>query len=139
MTYRLADLVEAMRLEEGASVSRALGISGTKLTQYAVNGLDLDTAERLCERVGFLVYEVFPQVMSDAIAELERECESPDCSTRFILKWRGAHRRYCSDNCRDRTNSRKRYQTIPEVRDRKRAAVAKYEAEVRALRERRAS
>lgn len=131
--YSLTPLVEAMNLEPGASVARELRISGATLQTFTTFGMDERAAERLAVRAGFVPYLVWPEW----IREAEVECEAPDCPVTFVKKWRGAHRRFCSDTCRDRTGSRKRYAERPELRERKRAKVRVYEAEVREARARR--
>lgn len=136
--YAITPLVEAMRLEPGASVSRALGISGSKLTDYAVLGMDERTAERLAVRAGFPAVSVWPEMLDQAIADIERECEAPDCSETFVPKFRGAHRRFCCDNCRERTRMRRTYQEDAEARERKKAAQRRYDGEVREAARRRA-
>lgn len=137
--YALTPLVEALTLAPGASVARVLNVSGQRLASFAEYGIEERTAERLAVRAGFHPSVIWTEWFDDAIAELERECEAPDCPVRFVLKWRGAHRRFCSDTCRDRTGSRRRYAERPELRERKRAKVRQYEAEVREARMRRAS
>lgn len=129
--YSLVDLVEAMRLEVGASVTRALNISGQQLERYALHGMERNTAERLAERAGFIPYEVWPDLLLDLIAEQERECAADDCTERFIPGWRGGQNRvYCSPRCGARMHMR-RYRQTEEGKRKNREYVAAYKAWVR--------
>lgn len=122
------DFASLERLIPGG-VSRTLNIGGSAMKTYRRDGMALNTAEKLAERAGFLVYEVWPEALDELIAEVEVECAAPDCPAVFVRKNRGAHRRYCSDNCRDRTNARIRYQRNEAEREARKAKSRQYYAE----------
>lgn len=138
--YSITPLVEAMHLAPGACMARALNVSGTRLASFVEFGIDEKTADRLAARSGFVAWQVWPEMLDEAIDDLTVECEADGCPTTFVppaLKWGQKRRRYCSRNCQLRHNKRLRYQSRPEVAERQREAVRRYKAEVRAARARR--
>lgn len=110
-------------------MGRVIGVDRTRISRAARSGgIALDTAERWADAAGLHPASVWPEYLS-LVAEKPgpmRECAAEGCTNRFGLKHRGSHRRYCCDNCRDRTNARARYQSDPLTRVRKRAAARDY-------------
>lgn len=104
--YPIAPLVAALGLDAGASVSRALNISGSRLTTYAVCGIDERAAERLAVRAGLVPYEVWPEMLDQAIAELELVCAAQGCDETFIQLHGGPRRRFCTRRCKSREHMR---------------------------------
>ena len=136
--YSLTPLVEAMRLNEGQSPARALGMSGTRFTTYAVNGVTEPVAERLALRAGFVPYEVWPEMLTHAIEDVSRTCAADDCEVTFVPGPRGGkNRRYCSPTCGARMHMR-RYRQTETGKQKNREYVARYKAEAREAARRRA-
>lgn len=115
-----------------------LGTNRTQIARWRRDGILPDRAEACAERLGFLPYEIYPSLLSEAIAAMTVACAAPDCPVTFVHKHRGAHRRYCCDTCRDRTNARRRYQSMPDVAAAKRQKVREYDRMVREAKARRA-
>lgn len=127
--YGLGRVVE--RLEPGTSVPRALGVSSKVLIDYAVLGLTERQAERLAVRLGVDPYQCWPEMLDEAIAEVERECAAVDCAVRFVPPAKAPHKRFCSSTCRRREQRREQYRRDPEFRERVRAQMRRYYAETR--------
>lgn len=133
--YPIAPLVTALAIPAGASVTRALNISGTRLATYATYGIDERAAERLAVRVGLTPYEVWPEMLDQAIADLERICASGGCGERFVQLHGGPRKRFCSRTCKARENWRRRAAQGPHVaRETKR----RYRAEIAEMARKRA-
>jgi len=89
-------------------------------------------AGRCAAALGLLDHEVWPELLEDAIAEVQRACAT--CGAVFILT--RSDRRFCSAGCRSRAPetmakqrersrvyARERYASDPEYRESKRRAV----------------
>lgn len=134
--YPLDPLIALMGVGR-TEANRVLRISGKTEQEYRTLGVSALVADRLAVRAGFDAYVVWPELLADVIASVERECAAPDCTERFIPGWKAGKKRYCSDTCKKRMFARRRYWTNPESkRARQRAydrmvAAAKREREAR--------
>lgn len=137
--YPIEPLLEAM----GVSWSQAaqqLGIGGPEYRRYRDEGMTRDTAERKALKAGFHPYEVWPDMADHDAEAVTVECAADDCPVRFIPPPTGPgqkRRLYHDRNCQTRWNAKVRYQTVPEVRERRKEAARRYKAEARAIVERR--
>lgn len=129
--FSITPLVEALNLEPGASVSRALGVSGTRLASFAEFGVDERTAERLAVRAGFVPYLIWPELMDQAIADLEKVCAADDCDERFVPPLRQPYKRFCTARCKTRQQRRDQYRNDPVFREKAKASMRRYYAETR--------
>jgi hypothetical protein len=75
--------------------------------------------------------ELFPELLDAAMAEVERECEAPDCTERFVPPARVPHKRFCSKTCKSRTQRRRKYREDPEFRARVIEGARRYYQETR--------
>ena len=129
--YSITPLVEALRLEPGQSVARALNVGGTALTTMTICGLEERTAERLAVRAGLSPYDLWPEMLDQAIAEVERECAADDCTVTFLPPAKVPGKRYCSATCRRRVQRRAQYRQDPEFRERVKEQMRRYYRETR--------
>lgn len=128
-------LGERLACVSDGDVARVLGTSRRYLFRWRELGLVRDTAERIAEAAGFLPYEVWPELLQDTIADVERVCAADDCDNRFIPSYpRGMKKRYCCRNCNLRVSTRERYRANPEP---KRAYQREYDRMVREAKRRR--
>jgi predicted sulfurtransferase len=95
-------------------------------------GLSEAKADRWAVRLGRLAYEVWPEMVDEAIAELEQECAAPDCTERFVAPPKAWNKRYCSSRCCSRESMRAFRRTR-----KGREANRRYRREVMELRRRR--
>ena len=137
--YPMEPLLEAT----GWTLSQAaqqLGIGGPEYRRYADEGMSREVAERKALKAGFHPYEVWPNMADDDADDVTVKCAAEDCPVMFIPPATGPgqkRRLYHDRNCQTRWNAKLRYQTVPEVRERRKAAAQRYKAEVRAIAERR--
>lgn len=81
------------------------------------------TAERLA-----LWLDVYPEtIWPDWFDDITRTCA--ECPATFVVDDKQPLRRYCSRTCQQRAWHREKYRTDPEHRERKKAAVARYDAD----------
>lgn len=130
--YPVEPLARLMRMTPRSAMSTfRLGRTGT---DYIDRGVTAQVADRLAHLAGFIPYEVWPEMLDDAIADLERECEAPDCTVRSMPGPRGGRlRRFCSPTCGSRVRMR-RYRATERGKQANRDYVRRYKAEVRARR-----
>lgn len=100
-------------------MSRALGISGSTLTTYTVNGIDERTADRLAARAGFVAWALWPELLDDAIAEIEKTCAADGCEVTFVPPANNPRKKWCSHRCKARMQQRKKYTEKPETHRRR--------------------
>lgn len=109
--WPLHDLLVATR-HTPTSFGRLYGLSGSSLRLAVDRGLSTDAAENWAARAGLPAYAVWPDMVSTTIDEMENECASTDCTTRFVPRDLKSQQRYCSDRCRLREKTR-RYRATP--------------------------
>ena len=107
-----ARLFRADRSSSDKNRAELLGTNRTQILRWRRYGILPDRAERCAERLGFIGYEVWPELLTDAIAAEERVCA--DCPTRVLPDKRNPHQRFCSHNCQKRSQMRARYRSIPD-------------------------
>ena len=115
-------------------IAETLGVSRSTVQKWRSGqlGLSQKMAERCAATLGLLDHEVWPELLEDAIAEVQRACET--CGAVFVLT--RSDKRFCSANCRNRSAAamakqrersrvyaRERYASDPEYREAKRRAV----------------
>lgn len=138
--YPIEPLIEKMKMGTGrVEAMRYLGVSGKSYQRYRDEGVTELVADRLAARAGFSVYEVWPEILEDAVASVQRECAAEDCAERFVPPiGRGRHQQYHSEACRQREKMR-RYRARPHGRERNRQAAQRYRDSVVELLARRAA
>lgn len=125
--FPFADLARAMGVTEHAACV-ALSVSGSTEQDYRRRGLTARVAERLAERARLHPYEVWPELLDEVLAGMERQCEAQGCTNAFIDSpgRGGPRRRWCSRRCAARENARKRYHEDAELRARRIASASRY-------------
>lgn len=108
-----------------------LGVWPEQIRRWRQSGLTRTMAERLAEAAGYVPYEVWPELLDETIAAMERECAAEDCTSRFIPPAKAPNKRFCSTTCKARTLRRRRYQTDLVFRDRTKASWRRYYSETR--------
>lgn len=71
-------------------------------------GMTAAVAERMAVAAGFHPYDLWPAMLNEAIADVERTCAATDCDERFVLRPRGTSRRFCGRRCQRRMAYRRR-------------------------------
>lgn len=135
---RLADASLDVRAEQAGhdnDVRQAemLGTNRHQIARWRRYGVSALQADRLAQRIHLDPYQLWPEMLDAAIAEVERQCAAEACTNTFTLKARAPHQRFCSSNCRAREGERARYRRS----SRKKIANRRYKAEVRAAIQRR--
>lgn len=123
-----------------SDVNRAalLGTNRTQVARWRRDGIPADRGDQLAEGLGFIGYEVWPSLLTQAIDDLTATCAASDCTTTFVRGPRGGkHRKWCSDVCSSRERMR-RYRQTERGREQNRLIVARYKREVREAKARRA-
>jgi len=120
VTWSITPLVEALHLEPGASVAKALGISGASLQRYAEQGLDDRQADRLATRVGLHPFTVWPEMADAIVAEGDRLLAEEAAEVERKAEERRAKRA---------ADERRRFHEDPEYAERVRARRRRYYAE----------
>jgi len=99
--YPLAPLIAAMGLSWNQACEK-LKLTGTTRKKYRDDGMTEVVADRMAGKAGLVAYEVWPEMLDHAIAEVERPCEQ--CGTSYL-----PHRddqRFCTPFCRNRGRNR---------------------------------
>jgi hypothetical protein len=96
------------------TLAALLGTQRRNLYRWRANGLTEQRAEILAIAAGVLPYEVWPELLDHAIADVERECAAPDCTNRFVCGPKAMKKRYCTRTCNMRIVERERYRRNPE-------------------------
>lgn len=91
--------------------------NGTEWRLRQTDGVTEYVADRIATAAGYHPHEVWPEMLDHAIADLGTQCA--ECGDPFAPT-RAGHR-FCSRNCQQRHNDRRRYQTDPTERERVRA------------------
>lgn len=125
--YPLAPLIAAMGLSWNQACEK-LKLAGTTRKKYRDDGMTELVADRMAGKAGLVAYEVWPEMLDHAIAEVERPCSR--CGTPFVPSRNDPRYRYCSEPCskagdRDRLDrkaerERLRYHSDPAKRARRR-------------------
>lgn len=121
--YPIAPLLAAMKCGQGVAARRTK-TSGREWKRYLAEGVTERVADRLATRAGFVVYEIWPEILDDAIASMERECAADGCDETFLPPLRVPYKVFCSRRCKTREWKRAEYQRD---RDRQLARVAAYD------------
>lgn len=108
--------------------AEVLGCHPTAIRKWRRQGLTLERAESTAGAIGYVPYEIWPELLDDLIASQERECAAEDCEQRF-LPYRPQNI-YCSRRCKARVE-RRRYRARPEAKERKRESNRRYYEECR--------
>lgn len=123
--YPLEPLLDAMNGSHNQACE-LLGLSGSTQQDYRRRGVTERVGDRLAAKAGLLAYEVWPEMIDDAIAEVERECARHDCTTRFVPVRK--RMRFCSTRCQQ-TEANRRRRKRPEVARQAREYAAQYRAD----------
>ena len=129
--YPFAPLAEAMGLSQHQAAI-ALGLSGSTQKDYRERGLTERVADRLAVKAGIDPYNVWPEMVDDLVASVERVCASDRCDNRFLPVRRDQVA--CSKRCGVRVRHLRRmhrYRTDPSVAAARKAESARYYAECR--------
>lgn len=104
-------------------IAALLDVAPRQIHRWRQTGITIDQAEQLCGRLRCLPYELWPEMLDEAIAGLEhaeQECAAVDCTERFLPPARGGSKRwpprFCSDTCRSREKMRRQRGTPPPTR-----------------------
>lgn len=123
--YPLDPLLNAMGMSHNQACY-SLGLSGSTQQEYRRRGVTERVADRLAVKAGLIAYEVWPEMVDDAIASVQKRCERPDCARPFVPLHHRA--RFCTKRCKDVEGNRRRRQR-PEVAQQARESAARYYAE----------
>lgn len=137
--YSIEPLLEAANLSM-SQAAQVLGIGGPEYRRYRDDGMSREVAERKALKAGFHPYELWPDMADHDADDVTVECAAGDCEIRFIPPPTGPgqkRRRFHDRNCQTRWNAKHRYQSVPEVRERRKRQAREYKAEIRELREKR--
>ena len=99
--YPLGPLIAAM----GVSFNQAceqLRLAGRTRKQYRDEGMSEIVADRMAGKAGLVAYEIWPEMLDRAIAELERPCEH--CGANYMPH--RSDQRFCTTFCRNRGRNR---------------------------------
>jgi endogenous inhibitor of DNA gyrase (YacG/DUF329 family) len=120
------------------SFAEFLGEHRRQVARWRSSGVSRSLADRIADRLSLHVYELWPEMRDDDIADLTRTCAADDCAETFVVLRPSAHRRFCSARCKARMEWRRRWSSVDEeTKERKRAYVRAYKDEVREARLRR--
>lgn len=133
--------LEPLRSAVGASsinaMLRRLGVSGSTEQDYRRNGVSEKVADRLAARSGLVAYEVWPEMVDRAIADVQLTCQHTKCGATFVPEHAG--QLYCQPVCggreRARRHAARRYRSDAIYAERKRAERREYSDYVRGRRE----
>lgn len=128
--YDFGPLADAMDVSKHEACQR-LNIVGSTEVEYRRRGLTEKVADRLACRAGFHPSVIWPDWMDDVIVAEELVCARIRCTERFVpARW---NQRYCSAKCQKAAATarweRRRYQTNPELAERKRQRDRDYYAQ----------
>lgn len=133
MRYPVADLMALMPGTWDES-RETLRISAKSFAAMKRWGFTFEQAERYAERAGFPAMVVWPEIVDELVERETKECAAAQCTERFDPS--DPRRRYCSPRCRENAAraawARRRYQSDPEFRERRKVAGREYKREVRA-------
>lgn len=114
------------------ALAARVGVTARTLHRWRLDGLSEENADRCSVALGLIAYELWPEMLDAAVAEVEATCR---CGETFVVRRKGHV--HCSERCRrqatrkrERAAQRERYRTDPEVRARKIAQTRAYRAEV---------
>lgn len=133
--YPIEPLLAMLRVSANRA-TQELRMGGGAYLRYRRDGMTREAAERLADRAGFHVYEVWPDMAIDDAGPLEQKCAAPDCPVMFVaptLRLGQKRRHYCSRTCQQRTNARVRYQSDEATRQRRCADSRRYKQEIKEL------
>jgi hypothetical protein len=135
--YDLRLLVAASGLSYD-DARRQVGASGADWAKGMRDGVSELKADRWSNRLGLVAYEVFPEILDAAVADIEQECAADGCERAFTVHQGrgGQNRRFCSDACRSREVMRQ-YRQTERGRMENRQTVRRYKQEVQELAQRR--
>lgn len=87
-----------------------LGVDKVQIGRWRKSGMmGVVHAVRSAEAAGFIPYEVWPEMLDEQIAELERRCARSDCTRMFIdIRGLGSPQRFCSERCQIVERDRRR-------------------------------
>lgn len=125
MNYRFSSLAEAMG-ESETHTFRRLRVNGARRQIILEDGIDIDQAERWALKLGMHPFEVWPEMVNEALLAGTKACAA--CGGPFVPS-RPSHV-YCCHNCRVRVGMRRR-RLDPEIRARELQARRRYAAESR--------
>jgi hypothetical protein len=80
-----------------------LGEHRRQVARWRSGGVSRSLADRIADRIGLHVYEIWPQMRHDDIEDLP-VCARDDCDERFVP---GYGRRFCSPRCRQAEKNRR--------------------------------
>lgn len=130
--YPLGPLAALVHLSPWTTLERA-GITGSHAQDFIRRGMSARVADRVAVRHGFLPYEVWPEILDAAIADLERSCAAVGCDRAFVP---APNQRFCSPSCRQRMKMR-RYRSDPVRAERHRQERRRYYHECESVEARR--
>jgi hypothetical protein len=106
-----------------------LDVDRTQVRRWRTYGVSAVQADTLANRIGVDPYQLWPEILDAAIAEVERTCAADGCDETFVPPAKVPGKKFCSRRCKGRENRRIRYQTDPEFRAQVLADVARHYAE----------
>lgn len=101
--YPVSSLAREMGLSENAALEQ-LGVRGKDAQEYKRRGVTERVADRLAAKAGLPTLSVWPEMVDERVAEVERICA--ECGVRFVAHARHPRQRYCSRLCVVRANGR---------------------------------
>lgn len=111
----------------GWSMTRVTEIAAAnaeELRRRRSEGVTERIADRLAVAAGFHAFVIWPEMADHVIADTQRECADEMCRAWFVPT--NAKHRYCTDRCRSRASSRRRYRMSPDHAAKQRARAAAY-------------
>lgn len=127
--YPLSSLAELLGITVPALLGR-LKVSAPERKRYEAGVTEL-VADRMAARFGLVAYEVWPEILDDAITDMERVCAAAGCTTRFVPPARVPNKVFCSTACKSRSQRTRRYWEDEAFRERVKAASRRYYEETR--------
>jgi len=120
--YPFQSLLDALNVDQD-TVKVRLRLDRRQVANYVRHGLTEKRADELAAKGGKHPFEVWPEMLEDAIAAAEVECADEKCDRLFVPAPR---QKFCTPACQQRDGARRwhrrKYQD-PEWRERQRARV----------------
>lgn len=133
--YPLGPLIAAMGLSFNQACEQ-LRLAGRTRKQYRDEGMSEIVADRMAAKAGLVAYEIWPEMLDHAIADVQRPCAR--CRSPFVPSRNDPRYRYCSEECsklgdqdrltRKAERERARYATDPAKRARRQETRRAYHA-----------
>lgn len=122
MRYPFEPLEQFVNAPNMVLFADCIGIDTRQVYRWRESGITVAQADALAVRAGALPYEIWPEMLDQAIADLERSCAAVGCEQTFVPL---PNQRFCSASCRLRMKMR-RYRSDPVNAERHRQERRRY-------------